>query len=67
MKVCFVLSFSRNWSLTSYYLDEDPEEEKEKQKANEEKFAPLIEYIKNETLSSIMNGKSSLCIPPKSF
>lgn len=35
--------------------DEDPEEEKAKQKALEEKFKPLTEWLKNETSSIVMD------------
>ena len=37
--------------------DEDPEEEKQKQATYAEKFEPLIEYLKNETANSVMNGE----------
>lgn len=37
-------------------LDLDPEEEKEEQKALEEKFLPLIEWLKKEAKDSVRDG-----------
>jgi len=64
----FVFSQMRTWEklifqdVTKMGLkfgdeDEDPEEEKQKQATYAEKFEPLIEYLKNETANSVMNGE----------
>ena len=39
-------------------IDEDPEDEKEKQKELTERYKPLLDWFKKETQDIVRNGKS---------